>query len=106
MTLHWDSKLMALSAQKSKEKRLPIVISYGFKEQIIAMPRLDNCTGKVQTQAIWKAILDWNLENKAKFPCCDTTASNTGHFNDACALLKQTFNRKMLFSLAVIMYMN
>ncbi|GBM93310.1 hypothetical protein AVEN_99996-1 [Araneus ventricosus] len=57
--LHSDGKLLpALSARKSKEERLHIVISYGLKEQLIAVPRLDNSTGKEQTQAFWKAILD------------------------------------------------
>ncbi|GBM81131.1 hypothetical protein AVEN_44450-1 [Araneus ventricosus] len=56
--LHWDDKLLsALSARKSNE-RLPIVISYGLKKQLIAVPRLDNSTGKEQAQAVWKAILD------------------------------------------------
>ncbi|GBM75769.1 hypothetical protein AVEN_7009-1 [Araneus ventricosus] len=59
VTLHWDGKLLpALSARKSKEERLPIVISYGLKKQLIAVPRLDNSTGKEQTHAVWKAILD------------------------------------------------
>ncbi|GBO01151.1 hypothetical protein AVEN_240530-1 [Araneus ventricosus] len=57
--LHWDGKLLpALSARKSKEERLPIVISYGLKKQLIAVARLDNSTGKEQAQAVWKAILD------------------------------------------------
>ncbi|GBO39712.1 hypothetical protein AVEN_110340-1 [Araneus ventricosus] len=59
VTLHRDGKLLpALSARKSKEERLPIVISYGLKKQLIAVPRLDNSTGKEQAQAVWKAILD------------------------------------------------
>ncbi|GBN13427.1 hypothetical protein AVEN_38765-1 [Araneus ventricosus] len=57
VTLHWDGKLLpALSARKSKEERLPIVISYGLKKQLIAVPKLD--AGKEQAQAVWKAILD------------------------------------------------
>ncbi|GBM56151.1 hypothetical protein AVEN_132533-1, partial [Araneus ventricosus] len=57
--LLWDGKLLpALSARKSKEERLPIVIAYGLQEQLIAVPRLDNSTGKEQAQAVWKAILD------------------------------------------------
>ncbi|GBN73477.1 hypothetical protein AVEN_137968-1 [Araneus ventricosus] len=59
VTLHWDGKLLpALSARKSKEERLPIVISYGLKKQLIAVPRLGNSTGEEQSQAVWKAILD------------------------------------------------
>ncbi|GBM19519.1 hypothetical protein AVEN_107990-1 [Araneus ventricosus] len=62
VTLHWDGKqLPALSARKSKEERLPIVISNGLKKQLIAVARLDNSTGKEQVQAVWKAILDWKL---------------------------------------------
>ncbi|GBN68933.1 hypothetical protein AVEN_264249-1 [Araneus ventricosus] len=88
--LHSDGKpLPALSARKSKEERLPIIISYGPKEQI-AVPRLNNSTGQEQTQAFWKAILDWNLEGKVQILCCDTTALNTVRFNG-------TFYREMLF---------
>ncbi|GBM42698.1 hypothetical protein AVEN_219148-1 [Araneus ventricosus] len=98
VTLHSEGKLLpVLSARKSKEERLPIVISYGLKEQLIAVPRLDNSTGKEHTQAFWKAILDWNLKDNVPILCCDTKASNTGRFNDACALLEQTFCREMLF---------
>ncbi|GBN47395.1 hypothetical protein AVEN_41535-1 [Araneus ventricosus] len=98
VALHSDGKLLpALSARKSKEERLPIVISYEFKEQLIAVPRLDNSTRKEQAQAFWKAILDWNLEDKVQILCCDSTTSNTGSFNGACALLEQNFDREMLF---------
>ncbi|GBM83271.1 hypothetical protein AVEN_149772-1 [Araneus ventricosus] len=59
VTLNWNGKFLpALNARKSKEERLPIVISYGLKRQLIALPRLDNSTGKEQAQAVWKAILD------------------------------------------------
>ncbi|GBM11045.1 hypothetical protein AVEN_259741-1 [Araneus ventricosus] len=70
-----------------------LVISYGLKEQIIAVSRLDNSTGKEQAQAVWKAILDWNLEDKVQILCYDTTASNIGRFNGACGLLEQKFDR-------------
>ncbi|GBM57673.1 hypothetical protein AVEN_222529-1 [Araneus ventricosus] len=87
VTLHWDVKLLlALSARKSKEERLPIVISYGIKKELIAVPRMDNSTGKEEAQAVWKAILDWNLEDKVQILCCDTTASNIGLLNGASEL--------------------
>ncbi|GBM86097.1 hypothetical protein AVEN_41239-1 [Araneus ventricosus] len=47
VTLHCDGKLLpALSDRKSKEELFPIVISYGLKKQLIAVPRLDNSTGE------------------------------------------------------------
>ena len=58
---------------------------------------MDSSTGKEQTQAIWKVIVDWNLENKVQILCCDTTASNTDKFNGACMLLEQKFHGEMLF---------
>lgn len=96
VTVHWDGKLLpALDARKSKEERLPIVISYGNKEQLIAVPKLDNSSGSEQAQAVWNAIIDWNLEDKVQILCCDTTASNTGRINGACVLLEQKLNREM-----------
>ncbi|GBM28080.1 hypothetical protein AVEN_66565-1 [Araneus ventricosus] len=59
VALHWDGKLLpVLSARKSMEERFPIVISYGLKKQLIAVPRLDKSTSKEQAQSIWKTILD------------------------------------------------
>lgn len=97
VTIHWDGKLLpALDVRKSKEERLPIVISYDNKEQLIAVPKLDNSSGSEQAQAVWNAIIDWNLEDKGQILCCDTTASNTGRINGACVLLEQKLNREML----------
>lgn len=97
VTVHWDGKLLpALDSRKCKEERLPIVISYDDKEQLIAVPKLDNSTGSEQAQAILDAIMNWNLEDKVQILCCDTTASNTGRINGACVLLEQKLGREML----------
>ena len=68
VTLHWNGKLLpALSTQKSKEESLPIIISYTFKEQLTAVPRLDSSISSEQMQVIWKAIIGiW----KTKFKFC------------------------------------
>ncbi|GBO11664.1 hypothetical protein AVEN_27090-1 [Araneus ventricosus] len=98
VTLHWDLKLLpALSARKLKEESFPIVISYGLKKQLIAVRRLDKYASKEHAQAVWKTILDWNLEDNVHILCCDTTALNIGGFIGACALLEQKFVREMLF---------
>lgn len=97
VTVHWDGKLLpALDSRKSKEERLPIVISYDNKEQLIAVPKLDNSSGSEQAHAVWNAITNWHLENKVQILCCDTTASNTGRINGACVLLEQKLGREML----------
>lgn len=98
VTVHWDGKLLpALNVRDSKEERLPIVISYGDCEKIIAVPKLNNSTGKEQALAVHNALVDWNIEDKVQFLCFDTTASNTGRFNGACVLLEQKLNRELFY---------
>lgn len=97
VTVHWDGKMLpALDTCKSKEERLPIVISYDDKEQLIAVPKLENSSGKEQAEAVWNAIIDWDLQDRVQIFCCDTTASNTGRINGACVLLEQKLNREAL----------
>ncbi|GBP22430.1 hypothetical protein EVAR_78606_1 [Eumeta japonica] len=97
VTVHWDGKLLpALNARKSKEERLPIVISYKNQKQLIAVPRLESSTGSEQAQAVRKTIVDWNLADKVQIFCCDTTTLNTGRINGACVLLEQKLNGEML----------
>ncbi|KAG8230423.1 hypothetical protein J437_LFUL015444 [Ladona fulva] len=56
VTVHWDGKLLpTLDARKSKEERLPIVILYVNKEQLIAVRRLESSLGSRQAQAVWNA---------------------------------------------------
>ncbi|KAG8237019.1 hypothetical protein J437_LFUL017143 [Ladona fulva] len=68
VTVHWDAKLFpALDARESKEERLPIVMLYVNKEQLIAVPRLESSSESGQAQAVCNAIVDWNLEDKVQF---------------------------------------
>ena len=83
-------------ARKSKKERLPIVISYRNKEQLIDVPRLERSPGSEYTQAVWNAIVVWNLEDTVQILSCDTKASNTDRFNGACVLLEKKLNREML----------
>ncbi|CAH1647379.1 unnamed protein product [Spodoptera littoralis] len=87
-----DKKL----ADKEEKSRLRNIEEQNHKEQLIAVPKLDNSTGSEQAEAIRNAVTDWNLEDKVQILCCDTTASNTGRINGACVLLEQKFNREML----------
>lgn len=98
VTIHWDGKLLpALDIRTSKEERLPILISFEDKEQLLAVPKIESSSGKDQAKAISNALFDWNLNDKVQIMCCDTTASNTGRFNGACALLEQKLETELLF---------
>lgn len=98
VTVHWDGKLLpGLDIRSLKEERLPILVSFDDREQLLAVPKIESSSGKDQAKAISNALFDWNLNDKVQIMCCDTTASNTGRFNGACALLEQNLERELLF---------
>lgn len=97
VTVHWDGKLLpGLDVRSSKEERLPILISFEEKEQLLAVPKLESSSGQDQAKAVLNALYDWNLEDKVQIMCCDTTASNTGRLKGACVLLEQKLDRELL----------
>lgn len=97
VTIHWDGKLLpGLDVRSSKEERLPILISFEEKEQLLAVPKIDSTSGKDQAKAILNALYEWNLNDKVEIMCCDTTASNTGRLNGACVLLEQKLGKELL----------
>lgn len=96
VTVHWDGKLLpGLDVRSSKEERLPTLASFDDREQLLAVPKLES-SGKHQAEAISTALFDWNLHDKVQIMYCDTTASNTGRFSGACAILEQTLERELL----------
>nr|CAH7722161.1 unnamed protein product [Callosobruchus chinensis] len=97
VTVHRDGKLLpGLDVRSSKEERLPILISFGEKEQLLAVPKLESSSGQDQAKAILTALHDWDLEDKVQIMCCETTASNTGRLKEACVLLEQKLHRELL----------
>lgn len=97
VTVHWDGKLLpGLDVRSSKEERLPILISFGEKEQLLAVPKLESSSGQDQAKAVLNALHDWNIDDKVQIMCCDTTASNTGRLKGACVLLEQRLDRELL----------
>ncbi|GBN67217.1 hypothetical protein AVEN_27476-1 [Araneus ventricosus] len=96
-TQNEDILKRALNVRDAKEERLPIIVSFGDREQLIGVPKLQNATGKEQAHAVWIPFTHWFLETNVQILCSDTTASNTGCLNGARILLEQTLNREMLF---------
>jgi hypothetical protein len=90
IVIHWDGKLLPSITGKQLEERLPIIITSKDTEQILSIPNLPDSTGKSQAQAIYEALLEWDLLDKVTAFCCDcdTTASNLGKFNGAASLLE------------------
>ncbi|XP_044575164.1 uncharacterized protein LOC123258973 [Cotesia glomerata] len=50
-----------------------------------------------QASAIFETLIQWDLCDNVKAMCFDTTSSNTGYFNGACALLEDKIGRDLLY---------
>jgi hypothetical protein len=49
VTVHWDGKMLPeINVKNSKEERLPILVSFGMKEQLLAVPKLESSMAKIR----------------------------------------------------------
>lgn len=65
--------------------------------QIIDVLKLEHGTGVLQADSIFKALDSWNLVNKIKAMCCDTTNSNLGPQGEAAVLLEKKLHKDLLY---------
>lgn len=79
LVVHWDGKLLPeIDGSRIKVDRLPIVVSGLDTEQLLGVPKLESGTGLNQATAIVQALNIWNVADRVKAMCFDTTSSNTG----------------------------
>ncbi|XP_044015282.1 uncharacterized protein LOC122857241 [Aphidius gifuensis] len=53
--------------------------------------------GSTQAKALFEVLIDWNLADKIKALCCDTTAANLGIHKGAAVILEQLLERQLLY---------
>jgi hypothetical protein len=97
LTVHWDGKILEDITGNEVVDRLPVLISGSGENQLLSVPKIDHGTGKDSANAVHQAVSDWNLTDKVKGMCFDTTASNTGRKNGACVLLEQKMEKDLLW---------
>lgn len=97
LTIHWDGKLIEDITGHETVDRLPILISGHGVDQLLAVPKLQHGTSEACASAIYEAINSWNLNDKVKRLCFDTTAVNTGLRSGVCVLLERKMNKNMLW---------
>ena len=67
-------------------------------EQLLAIPSLAEGTGEAMALAIANLLRDWQIPfDMIGGMVFDTTSSNTGSKNGACALLEEFLNKKLLY---------
>lgn len=77
LVVHWDGKLLPdLLDTDTNVDRLPVVISGVETEQLLGVPKMESGTGANQAEAIVETLDDWNLADRVKGMCLNTTASN------------------------------
>ena len=92
--LHWDSKLFK-GLENIQEDRIAIYISSPSK--LIGIPKIVRSTGEQQKQAVLDALKKWEIKNDIVGCVFDTTASNTGKYQGAVALIEKHFERAILW---------
>ncbi|KAK9892722.1 hypothetical protein WA026_021913 [Henosepilachna vigintioctopunctata] len=97
LTIHWDGKLIEDITGHKTVDRLPILVSGHGVDQLLAVPKLERGTSEACASAVYDAINSWNLSDKVKCLCFDTTAVNTGLRSGVCVLLERKMDKNMLW---------
>lgn len=78
LTIHWGGKLFSEPSKIKKVERVPV--SGLNTEQLLCMPKFNKGSAENQSIGIAEQIFEWNLQERIKAMCFDTTPLNTGEF--------------------------
>lgn len=62
----------------------------------MAIPIIDGSSGINQATAVYNSLLEWDIANRVRSLCFDTTASNTGLYKGASVYLETMLKKKLL----------
>ena len=97
LIVHWDGKIVPESdGGGGSVDRLPVLVSGGGVAKLLAVPKLPSGRAQDCAQAVLTALEDWELEERVRGLCFDTTAVNSGLVNGACTLIEQKLDRPVL----------
>lgn len=94
--VYWDGKILSDFGGHEKVDRLPIIVTGTNFEQLLGVPQIPSGTVLEMSSAIFDTLEKWSLLDKVQGFVFDTTSSNTGRLNGACALLEQRLERNVL----------
>lgn len=95
--LHWDGKSMKDLSTDSNVERLPIVGTQSGMERVLRVPKCLNKQARVQTNAIYDTIDEFELTEVVQAVCTDTENTNTGKDNGVVARLERRLKRDLLY---------
>lgn len=96
VVVHWDSKLLQ-DALGLPEHRLAILVSGAGHEggKLLSVPPVADATGLQQSQATLKALDEWDIRDRVRGLCFDTTSSNTGRLRGAMVRLELALGHRI-----------
>lgn len=97
LVIHWDGKKLDDTTGSTKVERLPIIATHSNDEQLLAVPKLSDGSGKTIATAVFETLKEWHLVNKSQAACFDTTAANTGASKGAAVLPEKMLKRDLLY---------
>lgn len=75
---HFDGKILKDIVGKEKVDRFPVVVTGLETSHLLGVPKLRSGTGVNQADAVIEVLSEWNVQNRIKSMCFDTTTTNTG----------------------------
>jgi len=97
LIVHWDGKLLPDVTGHEKVDRLPVIVTGTDTDRLLGVPKLASGTGQAQADAVVDCLKEWNISQKVRGLCFDTTSSNTGRLNGAsCILIERGLDKNLL----------
>jgi len=75
--------------------RIAALVTCGGKEILLGVPKIGQETGKEQPNACFVTLDEWGLMDQVHGLVFDTTASNTGLKNGACAFIESSIGQEL-----------
>ena len=96
LLLHWDGKLLPdITGSKETVDRIAVLATGGGEEMLLGVPKIGRGTGKHQAEACLTTVDEWSIRQQIRGLVFDTTATNTGLKNGACACIEHSLGQEM-----------
>lgn len=78
LIVHFDGKILKDIVGTDTVDRIPVVVSGLDTSHLLGAPKITSGSAENQTRAIIQTLREWNLLDRVKGLCFDTTSVNTG----------------------------
>jgi len=95
LVLHWDSKILSEIVNTGSVDRLPVLLSGDGMDKLLGVPKMSSGTGENEANAVHKLLAEWQLTEKIKAMCFNTTSVNTGRLNGVCVGLENRLGHEL-----------